>query len=673
MALACLSVLLATALATGARAGEVEHRLPQMASVFPQGAGPGSALTVEILGQHLDRSREVVFLSEGLRGAVVESRHTRLAARLEIDSEAALGPHYFRVVSPRGPSNVLLFRVGDQPHLLESEPNDRPEEAQAFVAPATLNGRLDRTDDIDTFRFAAEAGEEWIFDVRAARNGSGLDPSLILLDSAGRKLLHSEDYFIWDPFFGCTIPDSGEYTVVLQPTRSRARPTHGYQLDVRQAPFLEAVSPLAFSAGSTTEATILGVGLPASGFSLELSGDGLVAELGEVGAGRAAVRITAAANALPGKRTLAVATSEGRSNPLAIWLHDLPPHAAGGPLAVPSAVAGTARYERPERFFFQAQAGETLVFEVRAQRLGSPVDMTLRIVGPDPGTTPTEVAANDDAGFPGVRFNKDPQLVHTFERAGTYELQVRSLWRPAGSARQYFLEVRRPRPRLELLLDSDRSYAYAGEDGKVGVTVHRLEGFAAGAELALAGLPEGFAGDPVAIPPSSGSPAGQDAKPEAVLLPFRAAGPPGRFATARVVAAGSRTVAWRSVRIASGGGEGATEAQVAHVALAVAERPRFNLEAQLRTVNLVRGGSAQIPVAVRRAPDASGPLRFAVENLPKGLTFTANSFDQRTDRSTITLQAAAETAPGSYTTVAILGTDPSGATEQAPPITVVVD
>ena len=53
----------------------------------------------------------MVFLDPAIRGRIIESSYTRLALEFEVDAGAAHGPHYFRVVSPRGASNVLLFRV----------------------------------------------------------------------------------------------------------------------------------------------------------------------------------------------------------------------------------------------------------------------------------------------------------------------------------------------------------------------------------------------------------------------------------------------------------------------------------------------------------------------------------------------------------------------------------
>ncbi len=177
---------------------EVKTRLPALSSVYPQGWTAGANVPVTVLGEYLDRTQSVVFLDPAIHGRVIKTSFTRLALEFDVHPEASLGPHYFRIVSPRGASNILLFRVGDQPHILEREPNTSLDDAQQVSIPATINGRLDVDGDFDFFRFRIpRKGETWIFDLRSARNGNGLDPALILLDSQGRKIAHSEDVFIW--------------------------------------------------------------------------------------------------------------------------------------------------------------------------------------------------------------------------------------------------------------------------------------------------------------------------------------------------------------------------------------------------------------------------------------------------------------------------------------------
>ncbi len=656
---------------------EVAHRSPRLASVFPQGADPGSVVNAQALGQHLDRAQRVEFLEPGIQGRILDGRHTTLALELQIDDDTEIGPHYFRILSPRGASNLVLFRVGDQPHDYELEPNGLIDQAQTISTPLTLNGRLSTAKDIDIFRFRARTGEHLVFDLRAARNGSALDASMILLDAHGRKLDHVEDLFIWDPFFSHSFESDGEHYLVLQPTRGRTGPTHGYQLDVRRTPHLDGLAPLALSTGSTSTVKVFGAGLDQGGLEPTFSREGIAAKVAGARQDGIDLQITVGETVAPGHHSLTIRTPEGRSNQIPFWVHEFPLHHGGEKLSIPSVVLGTARYERPDRFAFDARAGESIVFEIRAMRLGSPTDMTMRIVQVVPSDGDRhccpEVARNDDGKFPGVRFNKDPKIEHTFKETSRYELQVRNLWRVRTPTHPYYLEVRRPRPRVELTLESDTASAYPEREGSVGVTVHRIEGHDRAVELSIDGLPDIARSPAELIPPVDKSTPAEGSAPQKAKLRFRADDLPEGFAAVKIIANNEDAVAWRTVRISSGGGEGATEVRVNDIALAVAEPVRFNLEAQLRTVEIVRGSRVQIPVEIRRKPGFVDPIRFDVENLPTGISFKPISAGPDHDRITMTVSAGDDAIPGSHPAVAVLGTDLSGTTEQAPTITLVVN
>src|SRR5690606_19792237 len=65
------------------------------------------------------------------------------------------------------------------------------EQAQKVSLPAQVTGTIyqkDAATDVDQFRFAAEAGEEWVIEVRASRDNSRLDSFVEVLTSEGRPI-----------------------------------------------------------------------------------------------------------------------------------------------------------------------------------------------------------------------------------------------------------------------------------------------------------------------------------------------------------------------------------------------------------------------------------------------------------------------------------------------------
>jgi hypothetical protein len=661
--LAAYSLCLAVAFGAVDKSGppdEVKTRLPALSSVYPQGWTAGAKVPVTILGEYLDRAQSVIFLDPTIRGRVVEASFTRLSLEFDVDAKAPLGPHYFRIVSPRGASNILLFRVGDQPHMLEIEPNSRLDQAQQVAIPATINGQLNIDGDFDFFRFRIpRKGETWIFDLRSARNGNGLDPALILLDSQGRKLAHSEDTFIWDPFLAYTFDQPGEYYAVIQPTHVRLDPNFAYQLDIRTAPHLETVSPISIEPGSTVEGTLFGAGLTGTG-KLWFDAPGFSGELLEMRGATARVKIHAPEAAAEGPRLMAVVGAGGASNPAQFLVDSTPRHKGGEHIQIPVSITGTARYRQPERFTFDVREKEKLIFEVRAQRFGSPVDSILRILDQNG----KEIAVNDDGNFPGTQFNKDSRIAHTFAKAGRYQVEVRNLWKVTGEDFPYELLAHPPKPGADLMLATEHPYLYPGEKGRLKVTLDRRDGFDDPVSIAVAGLPEGVTAEPLEIPAG---------KQEGEILLQCGQATPGTSAQITVTGKGTGA-AWQSVKISSGGGEGATYAMVHEATLAVAEKPQFSLEAAVTTLNLVKGGTAEFVVGIKRAETFTAPIRFSFENLPDGVT-AENLTVAGTDNSArIRLKASAEARAGRYSRVAILGqAEPGGQIQEAPRIGITID
>ncbi len=70
----------------------------------------------------------------------------------------------------------------------EVEPNDGVPEAMAVALPAEIAGTIGREGDVDDFRFAAKAGEVWIFEVEAARVKSPLDSKVEVFDAMGERV-----------------------------------------------------------------------------------------------------------------------------------------------------------------------------------------------------------------------------------------------------------------------------------------------------------------------------------------------------------------------------------------------------------------------------------------------------------------------------------------------------
>ena len=87
-----------------------------------------------------------------------------------------------------------MLAVGNEPEILEREPNNTPAQAQAISLPVTINGHIDagtktgEKSDEDYFRFHAKKGQSLGIQVAADRLGSRLDSVIEVLDAQGNPI-----------------------------------------------------------------------------------------------------------------------------------------------------------------------------------------------------------------------------------------------------------------------------------------------------------------------------------------------------------------------------------------------------------------------------------------------------------------------------------------------------
>lgn len=205
--------------------------------------------------------------------------------------------------------------------------------------------------------------------------------------------------------------------------------------------FVEHVSPPVVERGKTTRVTFVGKNL-ANAFDIwnSLPSGTLRAKPVEAGSERAVFEITAADNAPVGMGGMRVATPDGLSNLHLFLVDDLPVHWGGmnekeATLAKPAAVWGVLREGASDRYQIEAKAGERVGFEVVANRFGKDADPLVTIRD----ASGRFIAERDNDA--GLYF--DCRFEHTFEKAGTYVVEVRDARFKGNEHRHYVLRVGR--------------------------------------------------------------------------------------------------------------------------------------------------------------------------------------------------------------------------------------
>lgn len=215
---------------------------------------------------------------------------------------------------------------------------------------------------------------------------------------------------------------------------------------VAAPPAVSSVRPLAAQPGATTELTLRGArlgGVITLQTSFGATADVPAAEgSGDRPADRLTVPLLLSGDAPLGIHALRVWGADGVSSQRLFIVDDLPNAGADGGatdaanprvLVLPSGVDGTIRNLERHYFEFEAAAGQRVAFEVLAKRIGSTLDPTI-VLSNDVGR---ELVSCDDT--PGL--GGDCQLVHTFEQAGRYRLELRDVRYRGGDGAIYRLRV----------------------------------------------------------------------------------------------------------------------------------------------------------------------------------------------------------------------------------------
>ena len=151
---------------------------------------------------------------------------TKLKLKFSVTADASPGPREFRMATPNGASTIGQLVVVRDPVVLEVAENNTVDKAQIVTLPATLCGTIERAEDIDFWKFTAEAGQTITFQVRCQRLQDKIhdlqahaDPILFLRDLRGSVLAMSDNAFFADPFLTYRVEQAGEYLLEIRDVR----------------------------------------------------------------------------------------------------------------------------------------------------------------------------------------------------------------------------------------------------------------------------------------------------------------------------------------------------------------------------------------------------------------------------------------------------------------------
>jgi len=409
----------------------------------------------------------------------------RVRLEITVPSNASPGRHELRLGTAVGMSEPLAFWIGDLPEAREREPNDFPGQAVAVSnLPAVLSGQI-LPGDVDSWRIPAKKGQTLVFAVQArslvpylADAVPGWFQAVITLTDARGKEVGYADRFRNnpEPVLVVKIPADGDYVLQIRDSIYRGREDFVYRISAGELPFVTGIFPMGGAARGRTAVELTGVNLPQPRAVIDLAAN----ELGPV-------ILTNFSALLP--------------NPILFHAEALPECAASrGNLAPASAqalalpVIVNGRVEQPGKtvyFKFQGKAGEELIAETYARRLGSPMDTALKLMDPNGRV----LATNDDWSDPmaGLQTHyADSFLRCKLPLDGEYLLALRDVQDHAGEAFAYRLRLSPPRPDYRLRLAPSSVKVRRGNTVALDVLLSRIDDFAGPVTLFLSNAPAGF-------------------------------------------------------------------------------------------------------------------------------------------------------------------------------------
>ena len=203
--------------------------LPYLETIFPLGGQRGTENTIAVTGANLE---------------MVES------IQVSIGAETPTGEQSLRVQTPSGlATNARPFTIGNWTEMVEVEPNNSLGNATAVTTPITLNGKIDKSGDVDWFSFEIEKPQHLVFEVESLKLSSKLD-ALLTLYGPGKPMGVSED-MAWrddkeqilmvnddattgaDARIDWNFEKPGEYSVAIRDLNNQGGETYPYRLNMR--------------------------------------------------------------------------------------------------------------------------------------------------------------------------------------------------------------------------------------------------------------------------------------------------------------------------------------------------------------------------------------------------------------------------------------------------------
>ncbi len=454
---------------------------PTLDYLLPAGGQRGTTNAVTMGGKFEHWPVEVWTDSPGV---VFKAGKNKGEFSAEIAKDAAVGPRLVRLYNADGASAVRWFVVGDLPEIAEQEPNNGFKEAQAVAKmPVTINGRLDKTGDVDSFAVQLEAGKYFVASVDAYSLGSPMDAYLFLLNERGTKVAFGNDSRNLDPLLTYQVEKSGTYYLQIMafahPPTAEVQFAGGntavYRLTMTTGAYARYTWPLAVQRGQNVSAKLFGWNLEAGEKDISLNASALNAGVSELD-----FKWPEAANHLFIPVTNRPEELEKEPNNKS---------AEAQALTLPCAITGRIDPAGDEdRFSFKAVKGKRYSFRIRSAGLGFPLTAMIKVES----TEGRQLARSDDNGD-----DLDPKLMWNASSDGNYVVAISDLTHAGGKDYVYRLEASEAAPDFQATVDSHAFRLESGKTVEIKLKIEQQNKYKGKMLIRVKGLPAGVSAQEV--------------------------------------------------------------------------------------------------------------------------------------------------------------------------------
>lgn len=442
--------------------------IPQLSNTVPVYIRRGESREIALTGKNLSINPSIALPdAKGVKASLILSEKAGETPRLKCFAapDAALGDRELRIITPTGVTQPLILTIGQYPLVLEKEPNNTPESAQAVSLPACILGTLHTAGDADFFRFDAKKGEHLIFDLHAMRDRSPLEPVLTVHDSTGRELPHQIELHAGDPMLVFDTPTDGSYLLQVRDLRYRGGGDFSYRIEAGAIPYIESLEPMS--------------GPPAPNVVLVARGH----NLGEAQRIMLDLRTHA-----PGPTGVRAHTPSGDSNEAIFFVTKaLGTTPTADPLhKLPVEMGGVLEHPNDEHTHkFRVATRQQVTLTVTAHELGSPLDALLTLKSNN-GNIIEQSNGSPDS---------DARISRMLE-PGEYVVALRDLTFAGGTSYSYRLNigVASPAPDFSVRFLPDTVRLPRGGNAKLWCEIKRTNGWKLPVNLTVYGLPAGVTG-----------------------------------------------------------------------------------------------------------------------------------------------------------------------------------